>query len=170
MDWRSTWATPLVCQGCCPVGRVGVSIVASLRGVQATPTVKVSGMSGIMSRWPVLLNHRVTHKDLDDDGAIRDEEFLERSGLQLRRNTELQGRRLLGRPASVITTAGVTEVHPNAFTIAVRLRPVGGDRETPLNQTWGVRLEDPRTGEVQLLTDDIRDELIALAHAAEHFN
>jgi hypothetical protein len=70
----------------------------------------------------------------------------------------------------VITTAGVTEIHPKAFMIAVRLRPVGGDRETPLNQTCGVRLEDPRTGDVPLLADDIRDELIALAHAAEHFN
>ena len=148
-------------------------------------------MNGIMSRWPVLLNHRVTPEDLDDDGAIRDEvveswiatacsgyldrcvvlrEFLERSGLQLRRNTELPSRRLLGWPTSVITTAGVTEIHPKAFMIAVRLRPVGGDRETPLNQTCGVRLEDPGTGDVPLLTDDIRDELIALAHAAEHFN
>ena len=148
-------------------------------------------MSGIMSRWPVLQNHRVTHEDLDDDGAIRDEvveswiaaacsayldrcvvlrEFLERSGLELRRNTEPPSRRLLGRPTSVITTAGVTEVHPKAFSVAVRLRPVGGDREIPLNRTCGVRLEDPRTGEVPLLTDGIRDELIALAHAAEHFN
>jgi hypothetical protein len=70
----------------------------------------------------------------------------------------------------VITTVGVTEVHPKALTIAVRLRPVGSDRETPLNHTCEVRLEDPKTGEVALLTDDIRDELIALAHAAEHFN
>ena len=30
-------------------------------------------MNGIMSRWPVLQNHRVTPEDLDDDGAIRDE-------------------------------------------------------------------------------------------------
>jgi hypothetical protein len=30
-------------------------------------------MNGIMSRWPVLLNHRVTREDLADDGAIRDE-------------------------------------------------------------------------------------------------
>jgi hypothetical protein len=148
-------------------------------------------MNGIMSRWPVLVDHPVTQEDLDDDGAIRDEvverwiatacsayldrcvvlrEFLERSGLQLRRTTELPSRRLLGRPASVITSAGATEVHPKAFMIAVRLRPVGGDPETPLNPTCEVRLEDPGTGEVALLTDDIRDELIALAHAAEHFN
>jgi hypothetical protein len=148
-------------------------------------------MNGMMSKWPVLLTHSVAQEDLDDEGAVRDDiveswiatacsayldrcvvlhEFLERSGVQLCRHTELPTKRLLGRPTSVITTAGVTEVHPRAFTIAVRLRPVGGDQETPLNHTCGVRLEDPSAGEVLLLTDDIRDELIALAHAAEHFN
>lgn len=149
-------------------------------------------MNGIMSRWPVLLTHQVSREDLHDDGAIRDEvvedwiaaacsayldrcvvlhESLARSGLRLRRrNAELPKGSLLGRPTSVITTAGVTQVHPKAFTIAVRLRPLGGDRETPLNHVCEVRVEDPRTGEVSSLSDDIRDELIALAHAAEHFN
>jgi hypothetical protein len=33
-----------------------------------------------------------------------------------------------------------------------------------------VRLEDPITGDAQPLGDEIRDELIALAHAARHYN
>jgi hypothetical protein len=85
-------------------------------------------------------------------------------------NAEFPKGNLLGRPTSVITTAGVTQVHPKAFTIAVRLRPIGRDRETLLNHLCEVRLEDPQTGDVAPLSDDIRDELIALAHAAEHFN
>jgi hypothetical protein len=149
-------------------------------------------MNGIVSRWPVLLEHRVTPEDLAVGGGIRDEvveswiaasrsayldrcvllnELLERSGLRLRyRTRQRHGGALLGQPTSVITTAGATEVHPEAFTIAVRLRPHGGDREIPLNHTCTVQLEDPETGEVRPLPNDIRDELIALAHAAEHFN
>jgi hypothetical protein len=145
-----------------------------------------------MSKWPVLLHHDITGGDLDDDGSIRDEAvegwittacsayldrcgvlktFLEQSGLRVRRRSaEPPKGTLLGRPAIVITSAGATEIHPTAFTISVRLRPVEGDRETPLNHACEVWLEGPQTGEAVLLGDDIRDELIALAHGAGHFN
>jgi hypothetical protein len=33
-----------------------------------------------------------------------------------------------------------------------------------------VSLEDPATGEAREIGDDIRDELIALEHAAAHYN
>jgi hypothetical protein len=149
-------------------------------------------MSGIMSRWPVLLEHRVTPGDFDHSGSIRDEvverwiagarsaypdccvllkEVLQQQGLRLRHRTmgSPKGDRL-GRPTSVVTSAGATEVHPEAFTISVRLRPFGGDRERPVNDVCTIQLEDPATGEIQPLTNEIRDELIALAHAARHFN
>jgi hypothetical protein len=97
--------------------------------------------------------------------------LLERSALEL----EVQTSRLppgasLGRPAAVVLTAGVREVWPDSFAIAERLRPVGGDREVAVNATCVMRLVDPASGEPRELGDEVRDELIALEHAAEHFN
>lgn len=145
-----------------------------------------------MSRWPVLLEHRVGPEDVDAEGAVRDEavqrwvdgacsaylgrcvvlaRMLERDGLRLcRETTKLPRGALLGRPAEVVATAGATEILPDRFTVAVRVRPIGGDRETPFNAACSVHLEDPATQEVRPVTDDVRDELIALAHAASHFN
>jgi hypothetical protein len=154
--------------------------------------VTLRDMSGIMSRWPVLLEHGVTPDDVDTSGRIRGEvlegwvvaarsayldrcvllnQMLQRSGLHLRYGARALPRGdLLGRPTSVVISAGATEFLPETFTISVRLRPVGGDREIPLNIACAVQLEDPATGEIRPLTNDIRDELIALAHGAEHFN
>lgn len=77
---------------------------------------------------------------------------------------------ILGTPTEVCATASATEVLPDAFTLSVRLRPLGGDRDTPLNATCVVRLADRETGEPRPVGDDVRDELIALEHAARHFN
>lgn len=76
----------------------------------------------------------------------------------------------LGRPTGVLVTASASEVRPSSFTIAVRLRPGGGDIEVPVNATCVIHLEDAATGEVRELGTDIRDELIVLEHAARHFN
>jgi hypothetical protein len=54
--------------------------------------------------------------------------------------------------------------------VAVRLRPLDGDRDTPVNAACVVRLVDPASGEPRELGDEVRDELIALEHAAEHVN
>ena len=145
-----------------------------------------------MSRWPVLLEHAVGPEDLDAEGRIRDDVVerwvddvcaaylehcvvlaaaLEREGLRVRsRTVKLPHGERLGHPTEVVVSAGATEILPESFTIAVRLRPFGGEREVALNGARTIQLEDPATGEVHPVTNDIRDELIALAHAARHFN
>jgi acyl-CoA thioesterase FadM len=157
-------------------------------------------MSGILTRWLVLQEHTVTPDDLGSeqagppagDATISDEtverwvaaartEYLSRcealeqararSGLQLAYGTATLPRGAwLGRPTSVVVTASASEVRPASFTISVRLRPFGGDRETAVNATCVVRLEDPATGGTHPLARQVRDELIALEHSATHFN
>jgi acyl-CoA thioesterase FadM len=148
--------------------------------------------SAFVSRWPVLQEHRVTAGDLDADGVVRDERVAqwvaaacsayprrcaalwrvrEESGLELQdRVAPLPPGAALGRPAAVVVTAGVREVWPSSFAIAVRLRPVDGDRDGAVDVSCIVRLVDPSTGEPRELGVEVRDELIALEHAAEHYN
>jgi acyl-CoA thioesterase FadM len=148
--------------------------------------------SAFVSRWPVLQEHRVTAADLDADGVVRDERVAQwvaaarsaylRRCVALRRVQEGSGLELqdrvaplppgaaLGRPAAVVVTAGVREVWPSSFAIAVRLRPVDGDRDGAVDVSCIVRLVDPTTGEPRELGTEVRDELIALEHAAEHYN
>jgi acyl-CoA thioesterase FadM len=148
--------------------------------------------SAFVSRWPVLQEHRVTAGDLDADGIVRDERvarwvagarsaYLDRCAalrrVQQAAGLELQGRvaplppgAALGRPAAVVVTAGVREVWPSSFAMAVRLRPVDGDRDGAVDVGCIVRLVDPATGEPPELGAEVRDELIALEHAAENYN
>lgn len=86
-----------------------------------------------------------------------------------------QSRRLppgaaLGRPTDVLVTASATEVHPESFTVTVRLRPGGGDRDAPVNATCVISLTHGPDGARRELGRQIRDELIALEHSAGHFN
>ena len=69
-----------------------------------------------------------------------------------------------------MVTATATEVLPTSFVVAVRVRPRWGDDDHPLDVRCSVRLEDPTTGDAQQIGDQIRDELIALEHAARHYN
>lgn len=141
--------------------------------------------------WSVRQDHPVTADHLGADGSIRDDAtrdwvalavaayleqcaVLERtrahSGFVLA-STETRHVvvRLAAAPA-VLVTATATEVFPTSFEVAVRVRPVGGEDDHPLDVTCAVQLEDPATGDAQPLGDEIRDELIALAHAARHYN
>jgi acyl-CoA thioesterase FadM len=149
-------------------------------------------MSAMVKRWPVLHEHPVTADDLDVDGIVGDESvarwietaraaYLERcsvlqrmldgSGLQpLARTIHQPPGASLGRPQTVVVSAGVTEIDPGSFTIAVRLRPIGGDRDTAVNASCLIRLQDPTTGTPHEITDEIRDEMISLEHAARHYN
>jgi len=76
----------------------------------------------------------------------------------------------LGRPSAVAVSAGAREIRPSSFTIAVRLRASGSTTEVAVNVACVVSLEDPATGETRELGDDIRHELVALEHGAEHYN
>jgi acyl-CoA thioesterase FadM len=148
--------------------------------------------SAFVSRWPVLEEYPVQAGDLDAGGVVRDESvarwaaaarsaYLDRCAALRRRQEEglelqVQSASLppgasLGRgPSAVAVSAGVREVWPSSFAMAVRLRPDGGDRDTAVNGSVVMRLVDPATGEPRELGDEVRDELIALEHAAEHFN
>jgi hypothetical protein len=149
-------------------------------------------MGGLLSKWPVLQEHPVGDSDLEPGGGVRDRsvagwvaaiqaaylerctvlgELRRRSGLTLREEvTRLPSGASLGRPAAVLVTAGVTEVLPQAFMLAVRLRTDGAERDVAVNARVRLWLEDPATGAASAIGDELRDEFIALAHAAEHYN
>ena len=96
-------------------------------------------------------------------------ELQERSGLELRaRIHHAPAPERFGTPTAVIVGAGATEIRPTSFTMAFRLRPTDGGGDTAINAKCEVTLEDPDTGEACELGNDIRDELIALEHAAPH--
>jgi acyl-CoA thioesterase FadM len=148
-------------------------------------------MSGMVRKWPVLQEHPVTAADLAPDGVVGEQgvarwveaarsEYVQRcevvqrllgGGARLRaRITRQPPGASLGRPEAVVVSAGVTEIRPDSFSVAVRLRPVGGEHEVAVNAACLIQLEDPATGDPLPITDDIRDELIALEHAAAHYN
>jgi len=147
-----------------------------------------SAMSRILSKWVVLQEHAVEVADTSADGAVTDEaverwlagarqayldrcEHLHQPGLEVRSrlSAPVPGERL-GRPESVVVSATAAEVRPASFTISVRVRPIDGEHEMPLNATWTVTLVDPATGEARELGTEVRDELIALEHAAHEYN
>lgn len=149
-------------------------------------------MNGFLTRWVVLRRQPVTGSDLGQDGVVADaavrrwvdgagSAYLERCavltrtrdepGLALRcRAGALPRGALLGHPDSVLVSASASEVRPTSVTISVRLRPIGGDVDTALNATCTIVLENEATGELCPLGEDVRDELIALEHSAEHIN
>jgi acyl-CoA thioesterase FadM len=148
-------------------------------------------MSGFVSRWFVSQRHPVGAADLDADGVLRDDAIerwiadardayldecrevrgRQRSGLVVRtRDRDLPRGAQLGPAQSVTVSAGATEIHPTSFTMAFRVRTYGSADDMVFNLTSVVSLEDPATGEDQELGAAIRDELIALEHAARHTN
>jgi hypothetical protein len=148
-------------------------------------------MSSFMTRWSVLHEHEVAPADRDDEGAIRDavvarwvdaacSAYLDqcptlpaRTGTGATRLREelvrVPSGATLGRPAAVVVSATATEVLPTAFVLAVRIRPVGGDDGATGNVRCVVRIEDG-SGTALPIETAVRDELIALEHAARHFN
>jgi hypothetical protein len=78
----------------------------------------------------------------------------------------------VGDVDSVVVSVGTREVHPASFTVAVRLRAFGRshpDRDVVLNGSCVVRLLDAN-GDAAPIDDAVRDELIAMEHAARHVN
>jgi acyl-CoA thioesterase FadM len=159
--------------------------------VTATRSIVVR-MSGIVSKWVVLEHFDVGADDLDASGAVRDDvvarwiddvcaaylaccpvlrDQAEASGCVLRRDvrTRPSGADFTA-PASVNVSAGATEIWPTEFAVEVRFRSYGSGDDVACSASCRVSIVDPATGEARELGDAVRDELIALAHAARHFN
>jgi hypothetical protein len=149
-------------------------------------------MSGVMTKWSVAQDRTVQDGDLSREGHLTEEtlgrwidsaigayldqcsrvrQIATEQGLQLiQRQSRRPRTALLGRPAEVLITASATEVRPAEFVVSIRVRPLGGDVDMPVNVTCRVSLEEPGTGEPVELGTEVRDELIALEHAAQHYN
>lgn len=140
-------------------------------------------MSGILSKWVVLQEHAVAPSDLDDAGTVRADvvsawldaartAYLDRCP-RLRdrgKNAEWDIRTasaapLTGSPDDVAVTATAAEVQPAAVTLSLRVR--SADRVVNARSTIRLLNGD---GEAVELGKGVRDELIALEHAAEHYN
>ena len=63
-------------------------------------------------------------------------------------------------PGPVTVSAGPSEIYPSSFTVNLRIRPADGSGAT-VDAVWTVRVTDG-------VPNALRDELIALNHAAEH--
>jgi hypothetical protein len=143
-----------------------------------------------VSRWVEVREFTVAPADLASGGGVRAEvidrwlteartayldhcivlrELRERSGLELRIQFDHPpAPEPFGTPTSVIVGVGATEIHPTSFTMAFRVRAIHADGDRTINVTCAISLEDPETGDACELGHDIRDELIALEHAASH--
>ena len=149
-------------------------------------------MSSFVSKWVVLQRHAVGADDLDAGGGLRDDvvagwidaassaylqccpvlhETAKGCGCVLRRETRaIPSGAQLGSATEVNVSAGATEIWPTEFAIEVRLRTYGSADDVAYSASCMVSMVDPSTGEAHELGDAVRNELIALAHAARHFN
>src|SRR5262249_55416573 len=140
----------------------------------------------------VLERYDVRADDRDATGAVRDDvverwidalcaayleccpvlrEQAETSGCVVRRETGPRPSGAdFGAPVSVNVSAGATEIWPTEFAVEVRFRSYGSGDDVACSASCRVSIVDPTTGEARELGDAVRDELIALAHAARHFN
>ena len=149
-------------------------------------------MSSFVSKWVVLQRYAVGADDLDAAGAICDDvvarwiydacaayleccpvlrETAEQAGCVVRSETRsVPSGAELGAPASVNVSAGATEIWPSEFAVEVRLRTYGSADDVAYSASCLVSIVDPQSGDARELGDAVRDELIALAHAAPHYN
>ena len=149
-------------------------------------------MSSFVSKWVVLQRHAVGADDLDADGVVRDDvvarwiddareayleccpvlrETAEQAGCFVRTETRsVPSGAEFGAPASVNVSAGATEIWPTEFAIEVRLRSYGSADDVARSASCTVSIVDPANGEPRELGDAVREEMIALAHTAQHFN
>jgi hypothetical protein len=144
-------------------------------------------VSGFVSRWVVSEQHDVGPDDLDDDGFVRDEArdrwissasaaYLDRCRAlsQLADATGLSPTTRIGawpesirllEPSAVVVSVRATEFVPDSFRLAVRVR----SPDVVVDIDCLCTLED-ESGHARELGDDVRDELIAFEHAAQHVN
>jgi hypothetical protein len=137
-------------------------------------------MSGILSRWPVVVALPVTASDRDADGRLVDTAverlfaqaratYFERCATVDPSTIEVQSTRVQpGQCATadeVTVSVGVVELFPDTFTMVARIRPVGPADGDGLAATATCSLA-PSGG----VSTAMRDEFIGHAHSAAHFH
>ena len=140
-----------------------------------------------VSRWVVGSHLAVESGDLDADGTVRRAAIerwvhdqcaayvercstLRRDGSSMRTTiTSFPDAPVTGSPARVIASAGATELLPAAVVVAVRMRFTGGHEDQVVNVRCELALQSD-DGSAEPLGTDVRDELIALEHAATFTN
>jgi hypothetical protein len=134
----------------------------------------------VVSSWPVLLTLPLAAGEFDGDGVLTDAaieravdaasaEYFEQCTTFDAANSaagELEVRRgsatVDATTPNLSVSAGVVEVYPERFVLAARIRADGDDGVVADVQ----RSVSPAGG----VSDQVRDELIALAHAARHWH
>jgi len=133
----------------------------------------------IATRWPVVVSATVQAGDTAPDGHLTDAgaarlagvaraAYLDQCTAVTAAEVTIQSTAAAIRPVTVGTdvtvSAAVTEIYPDSFVMATRIRPASGDDGAAVAADVWLRLS---SGQV---TTELRDELIALAHAASHFH
>jgi hypothetical protein len=138
-------------------------------------------MSGIVSRWPVVVTLPVTASDRDADGRLVDAAverlfaearaaYFERcttvdpSAIEVR-STRVQSGECAADTDEVTVSVGVVELFPETFTMHARVRPVGPADGDGLAATATCSLA-PSGG----VSTAMRDEFISHAHSAVHIH
>lgn len=145
----------------------------------------------ITTRWSIALEHEVAAPDVDAGDRVRPgaierwvetgrDAYVDQSriltaraadgAVALRRAPVKASGAPLARAPRVLVTASATEVLAASFVVAVRLRTLGGNEDQVRDFRCEVALTDPATGRPAELEPAIRDELIALEHAARHYS
>jgi hypothetical protein len=132
--------------------------------------------STMVSKWPVLLFVPVGGEDREEDGRLTEEacarmfaagraEYFEQC-----RTIDGDAVAVLEAPAArrtapvgdqVSISVNVTELFPDRFAMTARIRPAEGD---------GIAADAVCTVSAGEVSAEVRDELIAIAHAAPHWH
>lgn len=154
-------------------------------GATVIPARQAGGMSGIVSRWPVLLHRSANSGSLDEDGAISSNVLgdwlvdlvgvvlAECPELQLELNEAGASPRLSEiavtgsiRGAGRVTVGGgVTEVLPRSLTVAARFRAGEDTVDGVANGSCTVRFLTAEGTALQV-SKTVRDAYVAAAHRA----
>ena len=137
--------------------------------------------SEIFTRWPVVVSRAVTPADRDADGRLT-EAAIERLFTEGRaayfdecatidgstvdvRQTKVQPGRAAVSDDGVTVAVAVVEVFPDSFTMTARMRPDGPSDGEGIAATAWCSVSPGGT-----VSTAMRDELIAMAHAAKHLH
>lgn len=137
--------------------------------------------SEILTRWPVVVSLAVTPADRDADGRLTapaierlftegraayfDEcSTIDGSTVEVRGSTVQPGRAAVSDDGVTVAVA-VVEVFPDSFTMTARMRPDGPSDGEGIAATAWCSVSPGGT-----VSTALRDELIAIAHAAKHFH